>query len=134
MHQNNSTDETGSAVEQCSNAINPNDKNNGKTGRGPNLVKQEKRPKTYQEAVSQRAGDLTECAKAHPESVPMGGMKLIITISAAGSAKSVAVEPDSINAAPLGACLRNVLMKTKYPINTTSNADQKLTVPLNPKT
>ncbi|HTL37438.1 MAG TPA: protein kinase [Kofleriaceae bacterium] len=123
---NGPQNDKGSSTEQQQ-PDNP-DKNNGKTGPGPgNLVKpQDKRPKSYNEAVMQKQADLSACAKAHPEAVPPEGLNAVLIISASGSAKSVVIEPERVNSGPLGACLRNVLMNTKYP---TAGADQKLTFP-----
>jgi serine/threonine-protein kinase len=119
----NSAVEQGSATEQGS-AKNP------KTGPGPNIVVKDKRPKTYDEAVGQRLSDLNACVKAHPDAMPKGEMSAKITVAATGAAKAVLIQPDTVNASPLGACLRNVLMKAKYP---TAGSDLNVTVPLKPK-
>ncbi|HUS31525.1 MAG TPA: protein kinase [Kofleriaceae bacterium] len=98
-------------------------------GPGPNLVR-DKRPKTYDEAVQQKLADLNACVKAHPESLPKDAMSAKITVAAAGHAQTVVIEPEAVNATPLGACLRNVLMKARYP---TAGSDLKVTVPLKQK-
>jgi len=95
----------------------------------------DKRPKTYDEAVAQHASDLKACAAAHPESFPTDGsaMSAKITIAATGSTKHVTIVPDGVNTTPLGACLRNVLLATRWP---TAGGDVPITLPLTlkPKT
>ena len=133
--QQNTPDQNGPETGSADNTTNTNtqkDKTGNKTGTGPgpNLVR-DKRPKTYDEAVQERASDLTACAKAHSDSLIKGEtMNAVITIAASGTARSVVIQPETVNAAPLGACLRNVLMKARYP---TAGSDQKLTLPFKPK-
>ena len=117
----------GSAVEQQgSDAVTPPDKNTGKT---TNKIKPPK-TLTLNEAIGQRAGEINACAKTHPEALPSGQMSAKMFILASGTAKSVKIEPESLNNSPLGACLRNVLMKGKYPA---LPADLNVTIPLTPK-
>jgi serine/threonine-protein kinase len=119
-----------SSSEQGSDAVTNPDKGSGKPT-GVAVVQGTKRPRTYDEAIAQRKSDLNACAQAHPEALPKEAMSAVVTVGISGTAKSVVIEPESISSSPLGGCLRNVLMNTKYP---TSGADQKITVPLKPKT
>jgi hypothetical protein len=94
------------------------------------LTPKGKRPKTYEEAVQLHLRELNACAKQHPETMPAGEMAAKITVTASGSARAVMIIPESVNAAPLGACLRNVLLPALYP---TAGGDLNVTVTLKPK-
>jgi serine/threonine-protein kinase len=103
----------------------------GKGSGGTKVVKTKPaatRAKTYDSAIQGRVGDLNSCVVDHRDAIPEGEMFATIKVGASGSAKSVRITPDSVNASTLGACLRNVLMTTRYP---TAGSDVDIKIPLN---
>jgi serine/threonine-protein kinase len=95
----------------------------------PDPVKKQ-RPKSYQGAVAEQIGPLTQCLNTHRDGVPNDAMTASITVATSGRAKTVSLKPASVNAAPLGMCLRNVLSGISYP---TAGADVTFEIPLQPK-
>ncbi len=89
------------------------------------------RVRTYDSAIGEKKDALQRCVDEHPVGGgALTGMKAKISIAASGKPKSVIMLPDDINGAPLGGCLRNVLMSADYP---SSTSDQSLTLPLSLK-
>jgi len=89
-----------------------------------------KRPKDYNSAIAEKKSAMVGCLEDHRDSIPAGEMTAAITIAASGKARSVELTPATVNAAPLGACLRNVLLSANYP-----SAEKEATIrfPLKPK-
>ncbi len=90
-----------------------------------------KKPRTYDTAIAERKQAMTQCLNDHRGGIPKQEMTVAIKIGTNGRAKSVSLTPASVNTAPLGACIRNVLMATLFPGAAT---DIDITIPLRPKT
>lgn len=78
------------------------------------------KPKTFEQllnaAMTSRLGALRTCINQHRETLAKGRQILAaIAIDANGRAKSVSLSPGDIDSAPLGGCLKNVLMTTAFP-------------------
>jgi eukaryotic-like serine/threonine-protein kinase len=86
---------------------------------------------TYDQALASQQEPLSQCLRDHPEKMPTEAIVAAITIAGSGHAQSVQLKPDSVNVAPLGGCLRNVLMSTPFPTSAKVNT---INVPLKPKT
>ncbi|CAN5869035.1 hypothetical protein BH11MYX3_BH11MYX3_40310 [soil metagenome] len=73
------------------------------------------RPKgdPYKAAIQVHRPGINKCAQDH--GAPPPGVKLVITVSTAGRAKSVSLEPASLNNTPLGMCIKNVLSTASFP-------------------
>ncbi len=69
----------------------------------------------YLAAIEPHLGSLSACLRDHPDVEMPTGASATIAIAASGRAKSVAWKPDALDASPLGACLKNVLMTTAFP-------------------
>jgi serine/threonine-protein kinase len=67
----------------------------------------------YLAAISPHLGAMTQCLHDHPD----GDVPTVATITIApnGKTKSVSWKPDSLDASPLGGCLKNVLMTVQFP-------------------
>jgi hypothetical protein len=86
---------------------------------------------TYNETLQAQKDALTNCFRDHQEGgIPKDEVLATIMILASGHAKHVQLKPDTMNGAPLGGCLRNVLLAAPYP---SGPADQTITVPLKPR-
>jgi serine/threonine-protein kinase len=81
----------------------------------------------YTVAVNKRAADMNSCASEHGS--PLQEMRVVILIAPDGRAKRVAVEPKSVDATPLGMCIKNVLKATVFPHGVD---DHELEVKLHP--
>ncbi|NVB80183.1 MAG: protein kinase, partial [Kofleriaceae bacterium] len=90
-----------------------------------------KKPRTYDAAIAEKKQAMTQCLNDHRDGIPKSEMNVAIKIGTNGRAKSVSLLPASVNGAPLGACIRNVLMATLFP---TAATDIDITIPLRPKT
>jgi serine/threonine protein kinase len=88
-------------------------------------------PRTYDQALAVQKTALTQCLVDHPDAVSGEAVTATINIAPNGRAQSVQLKPDTLNAAPLGGCLRNVLMATPFPGAAKANT---INVPLKPKT
>jgi hypothetical protein len=67
----------------------------------------------YLAAISSHLGSISQCLNDHrDEAVPTNAM---IVIAPSGKVKSVTWTPDSLNASPGGACMRNELMRVSFP-------------------
>jgi serine/threonine-protein kinase len=73
---------------------------------------------------------LNACLAEHGQGVK-DQMIAQISIAGTGKAASVQISPATLNAAPVGACIRNVIMATPFP---TADKDTTFSVPLKPKT
>jgi len=81
-------------------------------------------------ALKTQQGPLNQCLAEHGQGVK-DQMLAQFSIAASGKATSVQITPASLNAAPVGACIRNVIMATPFP---SSDKDTSFTVSLKPKT
>jgi serine/threonine protein kinase len=88
-----------------------------------------KRFTTLDGAVASQTGALTACVREHGAGIK-DKMVANVAIDRAGRTKSVQIDPPSANAAPVGACLRNVIMGIPFPA---SPAEQKFSFDLQPK-
>jgi serine/threonine-protein kinase len=97
-----------------------------KTDKPDKTVKaQVQKPKTFNAAIAEKKAELSRCLQDH--SAPVGSMEEAINVLASGKAKNVQLTPASIDSAPIGGCIRNVLMSVNYP---PSSADQIIRLPL----
>lgn len=91
-----------------------------------------KKFKTYDQALAAQKPAMVQCLMEYRDSgIPNEAITAVIQIAASGHAKSVQLKPEAVNAAPLGGCLRNVLMGGVFP---KARTDNTITVPLKPKT
>jgi hypothetical protein len=81
-------------------------------------------------SLKSQQGPLNACLAEHGQGVK-DQMLAQFSIAASGKATSVQITPASLNAAPVGACIRNVIMATPFPA---SGKDTSFTVSLKPKT
>ncbi|HET9993265.1 MAG TPA: protein kinase, partial [Kofleriaceae bacterium] len=81
-------------------------------------------------ALKTQQGPLNQCLLEHGQGVK-DQMLAQFSIAASGKATSVQITPPMLNAAPVGACIRNVIMATPFPA---SDKDTSFTVSLKPKT
>jgi hypothetical protein len=81
-------------------------------------------------SLKSQQGPLNACLVEHGQGVK-DQMLAQFSIAASGKATSVQITPASLNAAPVGACIRNVIMATPFPA---SGKDTSFTVSLKPKT
>jgi eukaryotic-like serine/threonine-protein kinase len=88
-------------------------------------------PRTYDQALAVQKTALTQCLVDHPDAIAGEAITATINIAPNGHGQSVQLKPDALNAAPLGGCLRNVLLATPFPGAAKANT---ITVPLKPKT
>ncbi len=79
------------------------------------------RPKgdPYKAAIQVHRPAINKCAQDH--GAPPTGVKVVITVSTNGHAKSVSLEPATLNSTPLGMCIKNVLSAAAFP----SSKDEK---------
>ena len=90
-----------------------------------------KRFSSYDAALAAQKPAMVQCLVDHRDGgIPNDGIIAVIDIAASGRAKSVQLKPLSLDAAPLGFCIRNVLMWTGFP---TAANDNTITVPLKAK-
>ncbi|MEO8548824.1 MAG: protein kinase [Kofleriaceae bacterium] len=83
-----------------------------------------------QTALRTQQVPLNACLAEHGQGVK-DQMVAQISIAGTGKAASVQISPATLNAAPVGACIRNVIMATPFP---TADKDTTFSVPLKPKT
>jgi eukaryotic-like serine/threonine-protein kinase len=84
----------------------------------------------YGAAIAGRKAQLVQCLGDHRDAIPTEEIIANIRVAPTGKATGVSLLPDRINAAPLGACMRNVLMGISYP--KAANAIE-FKVPLKPR-
>jgi serine/threonine protein kinase len=98
---------------------------------GPIKKPQVKKFTTYDQALAAQKPAMVQCLMDHRDSgITNEAITAVINIAASGKAKAVQLKPDALNAAPLGGCIRNVLMATPFP---GAPIDNTITVPLKPK-
>nr|MBA3820079.1 hypothetical protein [Deltaproteobacteria bacterium] len=73
-----------------------------------------KRPSPYDVVIQAHKPKITRCAQEH--GVPPGSARVVIVVSPNGKAKTVSLEPASLNGTPLGACIKNVLSIASFPV------------------
>jgi len=71
----------------------------------------------YDRVIEARKDQLSRCAKDHPEATPPTAAQLHIDL--AGHPTAVTLQPDAVNATPLGDCLKAILRAAKFPTATT---------------
>ena len=81
---------------------------------GTVVVKPQRPPTSFDEAVAASRDGLTRCINDHGRDVTEM-MVAYITIEPNGHPSSVSIAPDNLNMSPVGACLRNVLSVTLFP-------------------
>jgi serine/threonine-protein kinase len=96
-------------------------------GPGPARAPKPHHPSSYDGAIAEKKHELVSCLNDHPEAIPTGEFKAVITVGASGKAKSIAFQPEGVSGSPLGACIRNVLTGAEYP---SSAQDVSYAVPL----
>lgn len=90
-----------------------------------------KKYSTYDQALAAQKPAMVRCLMDYRDGgIPKEAITAVIQIAASGHAKSVQLKPEAVNVAPLGGCLRNVLMGGLFPKTPTDNT---ITVPLKPK-
>jgi serine/threonine-protein kinase len=90
-------------------------------------VKPSPRPRTYNEAVLTKKAEMVGCFNSHATELPKEQMFAEVTIKASGKGDKVQLKPASLQASPLGTCLRNVLISAPYP---SAPEDNTITIPL----
>ena len=95
----------------------------------PHPISRPKRFTTLDGAVASQTKELTACVRDHGDGIK-DKMVANVAIDRAGRTMSVQIDPPSANAAPIGACLRNVIMGIPFP---SSSAEQKFSFDLKPK-
>ncbi|HUJ59300.1 MAG TPA: serine/threonine-protein kinase [Kofleriaceae bacterium] len=85
----------------------------------------------YTAAIEAKLPALNKCLSDHAETaLPGSGGHATILIGGDGKPKTVALEPASLEATALGACLRATLMAIGFPA---AHDDKRITVPFKPK-
>jgi serine/threonine protein kinase len=79
----------------------------------------------YDIALQHQQTKINACAQEH--GVPLGKARVVIVIATNGKAKQISLEPASLDASPLGACIKNVLSVATFP---TAKAEMQVAVPL----
>ena len=72
-----------------------------------------------------RNAEINQCGQTY--GVPPKGSRATIVITAAGKTRSVSFEPASLEASPLGKCIKNVLSTVTFP---TAKSDLQVSVTL----
>jgi serine/threonine-protein kinase len=67
----------------------------------------------YLEVVHKKKVDVNRCASVH--GTPPPGTRVVIVVASDGRAKRVAIDPVSVDATPLGVCIKNVFKGTVFP-------------------
>ena len=76
---------------------------------------------TYDLALESQQEPLTQCLRDHPDHMPSEAIVATITVAASGRGQAVRLKPGALNAAPVGDCLRRVLMATPFPASAKGN-------------
>ncbi|MEO8841929.1 MAG: serine/threonine-protein kinase [Kofleriaceae bacterium] len=95
----------------------------------PQVHTPHKRFTTLDGAVASQTGALTACVRDHGDGIK-DKMVANVAIDRSGRTKRVQIDPPSANAAPIGLCLRNVIMGIPFPA---SAAEQNFSFDLKPK-
>jgi hypothetical protein len=69
----------------------------------------------YVAAIEPHMGEVNQCVSAHPSTELLTNPAATIEVTASGRAKAVSWKPATLDASPLGACMRNVLLATQFP-------------------
>jgi serine/threonine-protein kinase len=99
---------------------------------GAKTSKKPRRATDINAAVAEKKAELTACINDHADKVPTGVFKAIVTLARSGQAKSVGFEPEAVATTPLGACLRNVLMRASYPAAPADNFQFRVPLHIGP--
>ena len=67
----------------------------------------------FEVAVGHKRDEISRCADVHGNLPP--GTLLVLVIGPDGHAKSIGFDPDTVDATPLGACIKGVLEATMFP-------------------
>jgi serine/threonine-protein kinase len=67
----------------------------------------------YREVVRAKKVDANRCATAHGNPPP--GTRVVIVVAPDGHPRSVTIDPGSVDATPLGACIKNVFKAATFP-------------------
>jgi eukaryotic-like serine/threonine-protein kinase len=67
----------------------------------------------YDDAIQLHRASITQCAKQHGP--PPTSARVVIVVTTAGKAKSISLEPSSLDSSPLGTCIKGVLAAARYP-------------------
>jgi serine/threonine protein kinase len=67
----------------------------------------------YTAALQARRPRIEKCANEH--GAPPPSVRVVIVVSTEGRAKSISLEPASLESTPLGACIKNVLSSVSFP-------------------
>jgi hypothetical protein len=67
----------------------------------------------YREVVHRKKVDVNRCASVHGNPPP--GTRVVIVVAPDGRPKRVAIDPVSVDATPLGICIKNVFKGTMFP-------------------
>jgi tRNA A-37 threonylcarbamoyl transferase component Bud32 len=67
----------------------------------------------YREVVRAKQVDANRCATAHGNPPP--GTRVVIVVAPDGHPRSVTIDPGSVDATPLGACIKNVFKAATFP-------------------
>jgi hypothetical protein len=97
--------------------------------RPPHTLRPPRHFTTLDGAVASQTNALTACFREHGDGIK-DKMVANVAIDRAGRTKSVQIDPPAANAAPIGACLRNVINGIPFPA---SSAEQKFSFDLKPK-
>jgi serine/threonine-protein kinase len=98
----------------------------------PDRKKDLPRPKTFEQqlqlAINGRGADLKSCMIEHSDALPAKGKPIwaAISLGTNGRARTVSLEPNNVDDAALGGCLKSVLKKTEFP----KGHDRSFKIPL----
>ena len=79
----------------------------------------------YTEQLRARRPQIAKCGLEH--GAPPAGAKIVIVVGVDGRAKAISLEPQGLDATPLGACIKNVLGGIRFP---KSEDEKQVAVPL----
>jgi len=101
---------SGSVVEPTQVQPDKPDKPGTKPGKTP---PPQPRGNPYTAALQAHRPGINKCAQEH--GAPPSGVKVVIVVSTDGKAKTITLEPATINGTPLGTCIKNVLSAAAFP-------------------
>jgi len=78
------------------------------------LEKPPARRNSYDETIQANSSRIAQCTRDH--GLPPSNAKVVMVVTTAGKAKTIALEPPDLNVSPLGACIKNVLSGARYPV------------------
>jgi hypothetical protein len=112
------TVEPDDTVDAVDDAVDPvhSSRGAGPDPKKPNITQPPKRRlKTYDEVIADKKSEMEACVRDHRAGIQGAEISASVTVATSGRTKSVQLTPDRVNAAPFGACLRNVLMRANFP-------------------